>query len=558
MSDTTTEKTGATTSDTKGAAPAEAPAEAPVDEGRILRDRREKADRMREAGINLYAQRFDPTHSSAQVRANEASLVKPAEDTDSAETSESPEPAQIVRMAGRVILRRPMGKAGFLTFIDESGRFQAYVKRDVTDAAGFELFKKMLDVGDIVGIEGPIFVTRKGELTIQADRLTLLTKAMRPLPEKWHGLKDVEQRYRQRYVDLIANPEVRDTFRQRSAIISSLRSQLDARGYMEVETPMMQLIYGGAAARPFETHHNALDLDLYLRIAPELFLKRLTVGGFERVYEINRNFRNEGISTRHNPEFTMLELYTAYWDYTDTMTLVEELFRKTALDVLGTTEIKYQGNEVDLAEPFVRAPILDLVAAELGLGAEHGLAWGLDSLGSVIDLCIPAIEKIEAERPEAKSLADAVKAADSADEALMHLFEELAEPGIVQPTFVMDYPKSLCPLTKSSQADPAIAERFELFCCGFELANAYSELNDPDEQLARFEDQVRRGERGDAEAMKEVDHDYVTALQYGMPPASGLGIGIDRFVMLLTDSLSIRDVILFPLMRPAKGSTDRS
>lgn len=555
MSDTTTEKTGDTASDAKGAALAEAPAEAPVDESRILRDRREKADRMREAGINLYAQRFDPTHSAAQVRANEASLVRPAQD---AESTEPEEPAKTVRMAGRVILRRPMGKAGFLTFIDESGRFQAYIKRDVTDEAGFELFKKMLDVGDIIGIEGPIFVTRKGELTIQADRLTLLTKAMRPLPEKWHGLKDVEQRYRQRYVDLIVNSEVRETFRRRSAIISSLRSQLDGRGYMEVETPMMQLICGGAAARPFETHHNALDLDLYLRIAPELFLKRLTVGGFERVYEINRNFRNEGISTHHNPEFTMLELYTAYWDYTDTMTLVEELFRKTALEVLGTTEIKYQGHEVDLAEPFVRARILDLVATELGLGEEHGLAWGMDSLDPVIELSMAAIEKIEAERPEAKGLAEAVKSADSSDEALMHLFEELAEPGIVKPTFVMDYPKSLCPLTKSSEADPAVAERFELFCCGFELANAYSELNDPAEQLARFEDQVRRGEGGDAEAMKEVDHDYVTALEYGMPPASGLGIGIDRFVMLLTDSPSIRDVILFPLMRPAKGSTDGS
>jgi lysyl-tRNA synthetase, class II len=501
-------------------------------ESRVVAARRDKAARMREAGINLYVQRYDPTHTSDIVRRDQEALI----------ASAGP-----VRMAGRVLLHRVMGKAGFLTFQDDTGRFQAYIKKDVTEPAGFDLFKENLDVGDIVGIEGPIFITKKGELTIQANRLELLTKSLRPLPEKWHGLKDIEQRYRQRYVDLIVNEPSQATFRLRSRMISAIRRQLDERGYMEVETPMMQSIFGGATARPFRTHMNSLDLDLYLRIAPELFLKRLLVGGFEKVYEINRNFRNEGLSTRHNPEFTMLELYTAYWDYRQTMDLTEALFRDTAADVLGDTTLSYQGREVDLGAPFRREKMLDLVAADLGLDAAHGLRWGGASVGELV-------ASLEAGGAKLGDLKAGMLEKDSADEAQVLLFEELVEPKIVQPTFVYDFPKSQCPLAKSAENDPATAERFELFCCGLELANAYSELNDPGEQLARFEEQVQRRAAGDMEAMAEVDHDYIHALEYGMPPASGLGIGIDRMVMLFTDSPAIRDVILFPLMRPSARS----
>lgn len=506
----------------------------PVDESRVLRQRREKADRLSEQGLNLYAQRYNPTHTAVEVRTHEKALI---------ESGES------VRMAGRVVLHRSFGKAGFFTFSDFSGRFQAYVKKGVTEEAGFELFKKGLDIGDIVGIEGPIFITKKGELTIQADQLCLLTKSLRPLPEKWHGLKDVEIRYRQRYVDLIVNEESRKTFQTRSAIISSIRRQLDARGYLEVETPMMQTIYGGATAKPFQTHMNSLGLDLFLRIAPELFLKRMLVGGFDKVYEINRNFRNEGLSTRHNPEFTMLELYTAYWDYNQTMDLTETIIRATAEEVLGTTKLTYQGQEIDLATPFHREKILDLIAKELGLNIEdHGLKWGP---GSVADL----IAQLEAKGANLGPHKDALgEHTSNADEALFFLFEELAEPKIVHPTFACDFPKSLCALAKSAEADENVAERFELFGGGLEMANAYSELNDPAEQLARFEDQVERKAAGDEEAMSEVDMDYVRALEYGMPPASGLGIGIDRLVMFLTDSPAIRDVILFPLMRPESES----
>ncbi len=505
-----------------------------ADEGRIARERREKAQKLKGQGINLYAQRFAPTHSAARVRTNQDALIASGE---------------TVVMAGRVLLIRSFGKAGFFTFLDQSGKFQAYIKKDVTVEAGYEFFNHGLDAGDIVGVEGKIFITKRGELTIEAHKLTLLTKSLLPLPEKWHGLKDLELRYRQRYVDFFVNPDVRETFMRRSAIVSTIRSMLDGKGYMEVETPMMQLIYGGASAKPFTTHHNALDLDLYLRIAPELFLKRLVVGGLEKVYEINRNFRNEGLSTRHNPEFTMLELYTAYWDYRDTMALTEELIRETARKVLGTTKIVYQGTEVELGEPFARTPILEAVAHELELKREnHGLRWGMEGLEELKRVVGNSMTNSDTTKRE--SIESALAKAESADEAILNLFEALVEPKIVRPTFVHDYPKSLCPLTKSAERDPAVAERFELFCCGLEIANAYSELNDPDEQLARFEEQVRRRAQGDEEAMSEADYDYVRALEYGMPPASGLGIGIDRLAMLLTDCPSIRDVILFPLMRP--------
>jgi len=511
------------------------PEEQALEESRVIRERMEKADKLRAGGMNLYAQRFNPTHSIKQVRDNQEALLASGES---------------VILAGRALVVRSFGKAGFITFSDQSGKFQAYVKKDVTDAEGFEFFKHGLDAGDIIGAEGHIFVTKTGELSIEAKRFVLLTKAVRPLPGKWHGLRDMELRYRRRYVDLIVNDDVRRTFETRSRIISTLRSMLDAKGYMEVETPMMQSIYGGAAAKPFRTHHNALDLDLYLRIAPELFLKRLVVGGLEKVYEINRNFRNEGLSTRHNPEFTMLELYTAWWDYNQTLDLTEELVRETARRALGTTVVKYQGHEVDFAKPFRRLPILMGVASALGFDESYQapLRWGLSSMQALREILENSPKKSDAE--VAKAIEGAMHATKTPDEAIIHLFESLIEPTIVEPTFMIDFPKSLCPLAKSAENEPATAERFELFICGLETANAYSELNDPAEQLARFNDQVGRRAEGDEEAMNEVDMDYVHALEYGMAPCSGLGIGIDRLVMLMTDSASIRDVILFPLMRP--------
>ena len=505
--------------------------EAPqVDENRLIKERYEKAARLKEAGTPLFVNRFIPTHKAAQIRERQQELL----DSQAA-----------VTIAGRVMIVRSFGKAGFLVVRDESGPMQVYVKQGETDEAGFELYKKGLDAGDIVGVSGAMFITKHGELTIKAKTLTLLTKSMRPLPEKWHGLKDVELRYRQRYVDLIANPEVAETFRARSRTIATLRRFLDERGYMEVETPMMQAIYGGAAAKPFITRHNALDMTLFLRIAPELFLKRLVVGGFERVYEINRNFRNEGLSTRHNPEFTMLELYTTGWDYRDTMDLTEELIRTAAQEVLGKTEVTYQGHAIDLGQPFRRLKILDAVAEAAGLGENHGLRWGMASKEELK-------QALGANATARGEVAGALSNAHSADAAIIAIFETLVEETLIQPTFMIDYPKSLCPLTKSAADDPATAERFEFFCVGLEMANAYSELNDPAEQLARFEDQVSKRQAGDEEAMSEIDRDYVRALEYGMPPCSGLGIGIDRLVMLLTDSPSIRDVILFPQMRPEK------
>lgn len=512
------------------------PEDAHAIEDRLVRERRDKAARMREDGIDLYVHRYIAKHHARELHDRYPDDKMETEQIDAEE---------VFTVSGRVMLVRSFGKAGFLTLDDESGRIQIYVKSGLTDEAGFNLFKKWLDAGDIVGTTGTLFRTKTHELTIHATELKLLTKSMRPLPEKWHGLKDVEQRYRRRYVDLITNPDVRDTFRLRSRAIAFIRRYLDQRGYMEVETPMMQTIYGGAAAKPFITHHNTLDMDLYLRVAPELFLKRLIAGGFERVYEINRNFRNEGVSTRHNPEFTMLELYTAGWNYEDTMNLTEELIRGAASEVLGKTTLPFGEREIDLGAPFRRLKILDAVAETLGLATPHNLKWGLasrDALREILGAEICARREVQASFDRSKT----------ADETLIALFEDLIEVTLIQPTFIIDYPKSLCPLTKSSAADPATAERFEFFIGGMEMANAYSELNDPDEQLARFEDQVSRRKSGDEEAMNEVDYDYVRALEYGMPPCSGLGIGIDRLIMLLTNSPSIRDVILFPLMRPEK------
>jgi len=497
--------------------------------GELIQNRINKALSYRSGGGNPFVNRYPTTHKASGIIAARDQLA-------GSETR--------VCVAGRALVLRSFGKACFFHLLDESGKIQVYVKSGLTAEKDVETFRAVVDAGDILGVEGKVFVTKTGELTIGAERLQLLSKAYLPLPEKWAGLKDTETRYRQRYVDLIANLDVRTVFRRRSAIVSFLRRTLDARGYMEVETPMMQPVYGGAAARPFITHHNALDMDLYLRIAPELYLKRLLVGGFEKVYEINRNFRNEGISTRHNPEFTMLELYTSWWDYTDTMQLLEDLIRGAAQDVLKTAKVSYQGHEVDLESPFARHRLLDLVHGALSLPDTLQLRWG--PAGEQ-----PARAALEAAPPEIrKTVHDKT---NSSDEILLALFEECAEKSLWQPTIVYDYPKSLCPLAKCKEGDPHTAERFELFVAGLEMANAYSELNDPEEQEANFADQARRRAEGDEEATM-MDEDYVRALEHGMPPASGLGIGVDRLVMLLTDSASIRDVILFPLMRPEHGA----
>ena len=500
----------------------------------LIRIRYEKAEALREAGQNPFVNRFEPTHKAGALQAEG--------DKHAAEET-------AVRVAGRMLTVKSFGSLSFFHLQDGSGHVQIAVHKKSLPEADIELFKKTLDTGDIVGVEGTMMRTKTGELTVHAQRLFLLSKSMRALPEKYHGLKDQELRYRQRYVDLIVNPEVQDVFRRRSQIVASMRRNLDQRGYIEVETPMMQPVYGGAAAKPFVTHHNALDTDLYLRIAPELYLKRLLVGGLERVYEINRNFRNEGLSIRHNPEFTMLELYTAYWDYTDTMALCEELIQQVALEVCGTLEVEYQGRPLSFAGPWARRPVLELIREALtgeGAGATQvgeQLRWGTTDAASR-DYIVSLIP----EEHHAFILGTDRGAKKSNDKILFELFECIAEPKLWQPTFVCEFPRSLCPLAKSKPDDPATAERFEVFMGGLECGNAYSELNDPYDQLERFRDQAAARAAGDEEATG-VDADYVRALEYGMPPASGLGIGIDRLVMLLTNSASIRDVILFPQMR---------
>jgi lysyl-tRNA synthetase class 2 len=483
--------------------------EAELDE--LLRIRREKLREVREAGVEPYGRRFERTHSAAEIKS----------DFEQFEGKE-------VTIAGRLMAKRGHGKAAFGDLQDFSGRIQIHVRQDEVGPEAYQLFKK-IDIGDILGVRGTVFRTRTGEITVGVKELTLLAKSLRPLPEKWHGLRDVELRSRQRYLDLIVNPEVRQTFILRSKIIREIRRFLDDRGFLEVETPMMQPIAGGAAARPFITYHNALDLKLYLRIAPELYLKRLLVGGFEKVYEINRNFRNEGLSTRHNPEFTMLELYQAYADYTDMMVLTEELISSVARTVLGTEEIRYGEAVINLRPPWPRRTFLDAVKERSGV--DFG---GLDTAAA---------------REAARRLG--VEVAENAlwGEAVNAVFEELVEPELIQPTFIIDYPVDISPLAKRKEDDPRLTYRFELFIAGREIANAFSELNDPLDQRERFLKQIEKRQAGDEEAHM-FDADYVTALEYGMPPAGGLGIGIDRLVMLLTDAASIREVILFPLHRP--------
>ena len=482
-------------------------------EQELLEQRIKRIGEIQALGFRPYGSRFDFTGSIPRVLAEYG--PKTAEEL----ASRVP-----VRICGRIQALRRMGKAGFLHLLQNGERLQIYVKKDALPENDFALYQ-LLDIGDIIGAEGYLFRTRTGELTVHVERLHYLAKTLLSMPEKWHGLEDVELRYRQRYLDLIANPEVRKIFVTRGKIVASFRRQLEARDFIEVETPMMQPLYGGAAARPFVTHHNTLDLDLYLRIAPELYLKRLVVGGLERVYEINRNFRNEGVSTKHNPEFTMLEFYQAYTDYRGLMDLSEELLRQTALDATGSTMVEFEGHKIDFGS-FRRLSLYEAVI-------EH---WK------------------DGERPTLDQLKDAEwlkerSTKGSPGEAVVELFERYAEAELIQPTIVYDFPVETSPLSKNKPDDPSLVERFEIYIAGMEIANAYTELNDPLEQRRRFEAQLKMREKGDEEA-HQMDEDFLRALSYGMPPTAGEGIGIDRLVMLLTGCPSIRDVILFPLLRP--------
>jgi lysyl-tRNA synthetase class 2 len=506
----------------------------PEESGRRL----EKAAALRGLGVSVYPNRYDRTHRLGEiVAAYEGKTI-----------GELEELAVDVRIAGRVLTKRGHGKASFATLSDGESRLQVYVRLDGVGERGYRIFD-LVDLGDFVGVAGRVMRTRKGELSVEAREITFLGKALLPPPEKWHGLADVETRYRQRYLDLMANPEVRRTFRTRSAMVSAVRGFLDERGYVEVETPMMQPIAGGAIARPFVTHHNALDVDLYLRIAPELYLKRLVAGGLERVYEINRNFRNEGISSLHNPEFTMLEFYTAWFDCSDVMDTTEALVAAAAR-AAGEGSFSFRGREVSFVLPFPRHTMKDAVAERLGSESLPGFSR------TVLD----EPERLEAllAAPEFAALAARLGLEAGTYRALTHgkrvarLFEELVETSLWNPTFVTDYPVEVSPLAKARPDDPTVTERFELYVAGMEVANGFSELNDPLEQRQRFLEQLRERERGDLEA-HQMDEDYIRALGHGLPPTGGCGVGIDRLAMILTDSPSIRDVILFPQMRPEDG-----
>ncbi len=498
----------------------------PPDANEQIRRRREKLEAWRARGVNPFGARFPVTHWAGTLQAR-------FKDADEALL----QGAGAVSLAGRVMAMRDHGKSCFAVLRDQSGQIQLYARADGLGDA-YPAFVD-LDVGDFVGVTGELFRTRTHELTVAAKQFEFLAKALRPLPEKWHGLKDVETRYRRRYVDLIVNPEVREAFVMKSRLIAALRAFLDARGFLEVETPMMQPIPGGAAAKPFVTHHNALDMPLYLRVAPELYLKRLVVGGLERVYEINRNFRNEGISTQHNPEFTMLEFYQAYADYHDLMQLTEEMFLHLGQTLLGRDTLTYQGETVRFAPPWRRVPFFE--ALGLAVGAPVTPDTDARTLGA-------AAARHGGFGTDRKTQA-ILRGDEGAVSVWKEIFDTLVEPTLVQPTFVVDFPIELSPLSKQKADQPRLVDRFELYVCRRELANAYSELNDPIDQRRRFEEQAAERERGDEEA-HPMDEDFVRALEYGLPPTAGEGIGIDRLAMLFTDAPSIRDVILFPHLRP--------
>jgi lysyl-tRNA synthetase class 2 len=490
-----------------------------VDENQIIAERRAKLTELRKLG-NAFPNDFAREHLAADLHAAHG---------DSSNEAFEGAPVKVA-VAGRMLLKRVMGKASFASIQDMSGRIQLYITNDIAGQAVHDAFKHW-DLGDILAAEGTLFKTKTGELSVRVAKLRLLTKSLRPLPEKFHGLTDQEQRYRQRYVDLITNPEARRVFSVRSRIIQAIRAFMVAHGYLEVETPMMHPIPGGAAAKPFETHHNALDMQLFLRIAPELYLKRLVVGGYEKVFEINRNFRNEGISTRHNPEFTMIEFYEAYRDYRYLMDYTEEMLRTVAMDVLGTTTLTYGEHTIDLAKPFERLTVVQAICKFHPQISEAELADR--------DYLTRALKKLGVDVSRAQGLGS----------LQLMLFDETTETRLIQPTFIVDYPAEVSPLARRNDRNPDITDRFELYITGREMANGFSELNDPEDQAARFAEQAEQKEAGDEEAMY-YDADYIRALEYGLPPTAGEGIGIDRLIMLFTDSASIRDVILFPHMRP--------
>ena len=482
----------------------------------LIQQRRQKLNEIRELGVEPYPHKYAPTHSTVEIH------------KDFGDVQETPDETQTVRIAGRIMTKRDHGKSSFAHLQDGEGRIQIYVRRDKVGAEPYIIYRRF-DNGDIIGVEGTVFRTRTGELTVLADSIQLLSKSIRPLPEKWHGLQDKQTRYRQRYADLIMNPEVKEVFLKRTQIVQAIRDRLNAQNFIEVETPVLQPIYGGANARPFTTYHNTLEQSLYLRIANELYLKRLIVGGFERVYEFSRDFRNEGMDRDHNPEFTMLELYQAYADYHQIMELTETLIAGIAKTIHGTTKIPYQEHELDFTPPWHRLSMVEAVR-------EHS---GIDPVPLSADALYKAAANAGVD----------LAGDETKGEIIAELFDTFAESKLIQPTFILDHPIEVSPFAKKKPENPEFVERFEFFICGMEVGNAFSELNDPIDQRQRFLEQASNLEAGDDEAFM-VDEDYLRALEYGMPPTGGLGIGIDRLTMLLTNQYSIRDVILFPQMRP--------
>ncbi|MBU1199546.1 MAG: lysine--tRNA ligase [Nanoarchaeota archaeon] len=497
-------------------------------ETRILNERKEKLEELRKAGINPYAYRFEKNAMAAEIKQVYDKLQKEEKDTK----------RNAVRVAGRIVARRIMGKASFAQLLDESGQIQLYFKQDDVGADAYALFKK-LDIGDIIGVEGVTFKTHTGEITVNVNKFELLTKSIRPLPEKFHGLKDTEIRFRQRYVDLIVNPDVRKTFVIRTKLMQAIREFLLGEGYLEVETPTLQPVYGGASAKPFVTHHNALDMPLYMRVSDEMYLKRLIVGGFEKVFEFCKDFRNEGIDTTHNPEFTQMETMTAYDDYTDSMDRTERMFEYVAKKVLGTTELEFDGKKISLKAPFKRIKMADAVKEITGVDFSDLKNF---DIGQAREVAREHRVEIDEDMSVGFILAE--------------LCGELAEPKFIQPTFITDYPKDVSPLAKPVKENPDFTERFELLIAGMEFGNMYSELNDPALLRENWEQQEDRLSKGDEEAQR-TDEDFIRAMEYGMPPTSGIGIGIDRVAMLFTNNTSIREVIFFPTLRPEKNEPPR-